>query len=100
MTQLQNTLARKAKAIREAENVGLEGAKTADKGIDYDENTVPSAREEEQPKQADSRNEQSRLDAKTRPSVLEHGEHGEAMASILGMPSVEEPANTKTKEAE
>jgi non-canonical poly(A) RNA polymerase PAPD5/7 len=94
---MQKSLSAKAKAIRDAEKIKPEepvDPEALKRQIEEEETKQQLAREQrdsEWQKLADERNERSREEAQ-RTSVLEHGE---AMASILGMPAVEEEAHAK-----
>jgi non-canonical poly(A) RNA polymerase PAPD5/7 len=88
LQRMQKSLSAKAKAIREAEKLKAEEEEML-RQIEEEQKRHLLAKEQwdkEQQKEADERNERSRMEAQ-KASVLEHGE---AMASILGMPSVEE----------
>jgi non-canonical poly(A) RNA polymerase PAPD5/7 len=108
--QEQRTLSQKAKAVREADRLGQSIPEQAmDEGIQEtdteEEEALKKEIAEEETKQrlareqrdrewqrlADERNERLRNEAE-KTSVLEHGD---AVASILGMPAVEEDAQTK-----
>ncbi|KAF1945634.1 hypothetical protein EJ02DRAFT_34877 [Clathrospora elynae] len=97
MRQMQTTLAAKAKAVRDAEKGG-EDSKAGNKQIEEETTKQRLAREERDKgwqRLVDERNGRLQLQAE-RSSVLEHGE---AMASILGMPAVEEEAQTQDDSA-
>jgi non-canonical poly(A) RNA polymerase PAPD5/7 len=101
LEQMQRSMAAKAKAVREAENLELmesEKRVALEKQLEEEDAKQRLAREErdrEWQRSADERNERTRKEAQ-RSAVLEHGE---AMASILGMPAVEEEVHGKEDSA-
>lgn len=79
-------LARKAQQIREEEKTKLETEEEAEK-----KRLASAERDKEWKRTTEERNEKLRLEAQ-RIAVLEHGD---AMASVLGMPSVEDDSNIR-----
>jgi non-canonical poly(A) RNA polymerase PAPD5/7 len=83
--QLSISLAQKAKQVREDEQVKIESEEEAGK-----KRLASEERDKEWQRSTEERHEKLRLEAQ-RIAVLEHGD---AMASVLGMPSVEDDAST------
>jgi non-canonical poly(A) RNA polymerase PAPD5/7 len=94
LDQMHKSMAAQAKAVREGNNLEAEESEDSEvlkRQLEEEETKQRLAKEERDrawQKLADERNERLREVAQ-RTSVLEHGE---AMASILGMPAVEEEA--------